>query len=432
MAWEKVGSNSHEYDPNWDGDGAVMAWKAGAKLSLMEYSQASSGGRRYPSYGTGNANNTWFPATIVDANGKEIPWVDRDDRPITTVPERNLPVEGQKLWMPLGIGMTSPYETCGPLMVRDLRERIMSGEFKLPFYADMTQMPDYERRAIFGLMVGNEGKTAVPIYKTLKDAGFDPAEDMLMVNVLHPQYAGANEEPFWDVKLPGVNGPNMRDTAFGGYGGLVCDWDLRSSLEGLYAAGSEICGVGGASFSASTGRYAGRTAATWALSKEPAAPSEEQIAREKKRIYKYVQTETGYGWKEVQLGLCRVMQDYCGDYKNDDVLEMGLWWLDSIRHGELDKTAAANPHELGRTLGAETRLDVCEIILRHCLARKSSAKMLNFERLDYPEQSSEKFAMYLRDGEIQTEPIPEDFYAPEGTYREMYVKHACLEGSADV
>ena len=50
MAWEKVGSNAHEYDPNWDGDGNVMAWKAGAKLSLMEYSMASSGGRRYPSW----------------------------------------------------------------------------------------------------------------------------------------------------------------------------------------------------------------------------------------------------------------------------------------------------------------------------------------------------------------------------------------------
>jgi succinate dehydrogenase/fumarate reductase flavoprotein subunit len=29
MAWEKVGSNAHEYDPNWDGDGNVMAWRAG-------------------------------------------------------------------------------------------------------------------------------------------------------------------------------------------------------------------------------------------------------------------------------------------------------------------------------------------------------------------------------------------------------------------
>jgi succinate dehydrogenase/fumarate reductase flavoprotein subunit len=72
-------------------------------------------------------------------------------------------------------------------------------------------------------------------------------------------------------------------------------------------------------------------------------PDEDQIAAEKKRIYSYVQGDRGYGWKEVQLGLCRVMQDYCGDYKNKEVLEMGLWWLKSIRENELKKTVAANP-----------------------------------------------------------------------------------------
>jgi succinate dehydrogenase/fumarate reductase flavoprotein subunit len=427
MAWEKVGSNAHEYDPNWDGDGDVMAWKAGAKLSLMEYSQASSGGRRYPSYGTGNANNTWFPCTIVDSNGKEIPWVDRDNKPVKTVPERNLPVDGQRLWLPLGIGMKSPYETCGPLMVSDLEERIMKGEYKLPFYADMTDMPDYERRAIFGLMVGNEGKTAVPILKTLRDAGFNPEVDMLMVNVLHPKYAGANEEPFWDVKLTGINGPNMRDTAFGGYGGLVVNWDMRTSLEGLYAAGAQVSGVGGASFSAATGRYSGRTAATWAKGQRNIAPNEAQISAEKNRIYSFVRGDTGYGWKEVQLGLCRVMQDYCGDYKNREVMEMGLWWLNSIRENELHSTVAANPHELGRTLGAEVRLSVCEIILQHCLARKSSTKALNFERLDYPEHKEERFALCQKDGKIISEDIPDDIYTREGTYSECYQKHGCLE-----
>lgn len=98
-AWEKVGSNAHEYDPNWDGDGNVMAWKAGAKLSLMEYTMPSSGGRRYPSYGTGNANNTWFPCTIVDSDGKEIPWVNRDNVKLKTVEERSLPAEGQDMCM---------------------------------------------------------------------------------------------------------------------------------------------------------------------------------------------------------------------------------------------------------------------------------------------------------------------------------------------
>jgi succinate dehydrogenase/fumarate reductase flavoprotein subunit len=219
----------------------------------------------------------------------------------------------------------------------------------------------------------------------------------------------------------------MRDTAFGGYGGIVVDWDMRSSLDGLYAAGSQIAGVGGASFSAATGRYSGRTAAVWASGQRLTSPDESQIAAEKARIYSYVKADKGYGWKEVQLGLCRVMQDYCGDYKNKEVLEMGMWWLNSIRENELGRTVAANPHELGRTLGAEVRLEVCNIILQHCLARKSSTDSLHFERLDYPEKKEERFALYQKDGGVISEEIPDDFYTREGTYRECYEKHGCLE-----
>jgi len=421
-AWEKVGSNSHEYDPNWDGDGDVMAWRAGAKLSLMEFTMGSSGGSRYPSYGTGNANNTWFPCTIIDSEGKEIPWVDRDGVEIKTVEERSMPVKGQKMWF-----HGRNYETAGPTMIPDLEKRIMDGEFKLPFFADMTEMPDYERRAIFGLMLGNEGKTSITVIKALRDAGFDPEQDMLMTNVLHPTFAGTVYHPWWDVKIPGVGGSNVRDTAFSGYGGIVVDWDMRSSLEGLYAAGCQIAGASGASTSASTGRYSGRTATKWSKTVQLIAPDEDQIEAEKKRIYYFVQRDEGYGWKEVQLGQCRVMQDYCGDYKSKEVLDMGLWWLESIRQNELKHTVAANPHELARTIGAEVRISACEIIIQHCLARKSSSKLLNFDRLDYPDYKEERFALYQKNGIIEFEGIPDDFYEREGSYSECYNKHGCLE-----
>ena len=46
----------------------------------------------------------------------------------------------------------------------NVNKLIKSGELTLPLYADLTSMPEDERRAIFGLMVGNEGRTRVPIY----------------------------------------------------------------------------------------------------------------------------------------------------------------------------------------------------------------------------------------------------------------------------
>ena len=48
-------------------------------------------------------------------------------------------------------------------MIPDLPERIKKGEFKLPLYADLPGMPPHERRAIWGLMIGNEGKTRIRI-----------------------------------------------------------------------------------------------------------------------------------------------------------------------------------------------------------------------------------------------------------------------------
>jgi len=88
------------YDPNCVGDGHVMAWAAGAAITMMEKSRPDSGGFDWPDYGVGNASNTWFACTIVDANGKEVPWVDKDGRELGTVSERYRPAPGQRFLLP--------------------------------------------------------------------------------------------------------------------------------------------------------------------------------------------------------------------------------------------------------------------------------------------------------------------------------------------
>jgi len=165
---ELVGSNAAHDDPNCAGDGAAMAWKAGAEFTLMERTMPSSGGFRYPAYGTGNAHNTWYPCTIVDANGKEVPWVDRDGKVLKTLSEKLRPAPGQRLFLHGYIA--DNYELIGPSLIPDLGERIMKSEFVLPFYADLPSMPEHERRALFGLMVGSEGKTRIPIYENYTKA----------------------------------------------------------------------------------------------------------------------------------------------------------------------------------------------------------------------------------------------------------------------
>ncbi|NLT13101.1 MAG: FAD-dependent oxidoreductase [Clostridiales bacterium] len=427
FATDLVGSNANHDDPNSAGDGDVMAWRAGAKLMMLEKSHSSSAGRRYPAYGTGNCDNTWRPCSIVDATGKEIPWQDRDGNILTNVEDRMKPAPGQRFM--LGGGKHIPYDLRGPSLIDDLESRIRSGEYKLPFFADLSNLPDYERRAVFGLMLGNEGKTRVPILETLQNAGFDPEKDMLQANVLSPEYTGA-DLTWWDVKAPGIGGPNIRDTAFMGGGGIVVDWSLKSTLDGLYAAGNQIAGVSGAASAASTGRYAGRNAAVYARSQMLVQPSQAQIQAEKKRVYAYVQREKGYGWKEVQLGLCRIMQDYCGDYRTKEIMEMGLWWFNSIRENELASTFAANPHDLGKALEVETRLTICEIILHLCLAREASSPRLGLNRLDYPDNGDRCgyfIAVSLRNEQAAIEKIPYYYWRSEESFRSCYKRYCCKE-----
>jgi succinate dehydrogenase/fumarate reductase flavoprotein subunit len=425
FATDLVGSNAHHDDPNSAGDGDVIAWRAGAQLTLMLKSHSSSGGHRYPAYGTGNMDNTWRPASIVDATGKEVPYVDRDGNILTNPDDRMKPTPGQD-YMSAG-GSQVPYGIRSPTLIYDLADRIRSGEYKLPFYADLTNLSDHERRAIFGLMLGNEGKTRVPILETLRNAGFDPAKDMLQANVLSPEYMGT-DQPWWDVKTPGVGGPNIRDTAFMGGGGLVVDWSLKSTLDGLYAAGNQIWGVSGASTAAATGRYAGRNAAVYAKSAQSLTPAEAQITAEKERVYAFVENEEGYGWKEVQLGLCRIMQDYCGDYRSKEVMELGLWWLNSIRENELASTAAANPHDLGKILDCDFRLTVGELMLRESLAFEASSPRLGLNRLDCPEDGDNRgyyVALTLKDGEPVVEHLPYFYWRNEDPIAECYKKHNC-------
>ncbi len=409
---ELSGAASAHLDPNNAGDGHAMAWRAGAEFTLMEKSHPSVGGFGYPAYGVGSGHNTWFACSIVDANGKEVPWVDRDGRVLKTVSERYRPAPGQKFFV-LNPG-PSPYEVRHPFLVRDLRERIIKGEFVLPLYADLPGMPEHERRAIFGLMVGNEGKTRIPIYETYTQAGFDPDKDMLQA----PGFGGRGSGP-----------PQWRELRGGT---LVVDWDLRTNLEGLYAAG-HIGGTGGAAGSSTTGRYAGRKAAAYArVAREPVA-NRNQIREEKARIYALVSPGGSVGWKELHAGVARIMQDYCGAYKSEATLKAGLNWLNSIRESEAANASVRNPHELVRSLECLSRITVGEMVMQACLARKASSRFLDFKRLDYPTVDPPEWHKFvtirLKDGEVEVGELPFNYWllpphAP--TYQENYERHCDL------
>ena len=153
-----------------------------------------------------------------------------------------------------------------------------------------------------------------------------------------------------------------------GAGGVVFDWDLKSTLEGLYVAGTQ--GVrADHSQAAATGRYAGRNAAEYARAAKAPAVDQKQLEAEKARVYAPVQRKGEIGWKELKAGLTRVMQDYCGEYKNEGTLKLGLDWLKSISESEAISVYARNPHELARTVECLTHITLGEMLLHAALAR---------------------------------------------------------------
>jgi succinate dehydrogenase/fumarate reductase flavoprotein subunit len=415
-------------EPNGTGEGTAMAWQAGAELTMMERSAGAhmwTGGFGYPWYGVGNASNTWFACNIVDADGKQIPWVNRDGKVVETVSERYRPAPGQKYFFPY---LCFKYEGMGALLIRDLPKLIADGKYKLPLYADLPSMPEHERRAIWGLMIGNEGRTRIPIYETYSKAGFDPDKDMLQATVMLPEKYTPG--PWW----PSMGPPQWRDMGFCAGGGIVFDWDLKSTLDGLYVAGQQTHAGGDHATSATTGRYAGRHAAVYAKEAPEPHIQRKQIDEEKARVYAPIKRKDGMGWNEVKAGLCRIMQDYCGEYKSEPLLKMGLKWFESAREQEAANMYARNPHELVHCIECLTHIEVGEIVMHACLNRKASCAALDFKRIDYPEMDPPEWrkliTMKLNNGNIEVGERPVDYwlqppYAP--TYKENYEKHCALK-----
>ena len=421
---EYTGLHSHE--PNLcAGDGHAMAWNVGAEFTMMEKSRserARSFG--YPAYGTGNSGNTWHACTMIDAKGKEIPWVDRDGNVLTTVSQRYRPAPGQKFTVQGGgLSGDNPYKfkSPKPIYSRDVfsgRESgmrfddlIEKGDITLPLYADLPSMSEHERRAIFGLMVGQEGKTWI-LYRNLTQAGFDPEKDMLQ------GYQGM---------LSRVTG--WRTAGFNS-GGLVVDWDLKTNLPGLYAAGQQIYGSENHGNAAMTGRWAGAKAADYALKAGESMIDRGQVEKEKMRVYAPIKRKEGMEWKELNAGICRVMQEWCGEKKSEELLKTGLTWLKEIREGEATTVYARNPHELMRVLECFSILTVGEMIMHASLARKASSKWLNLYRTDYPEVDppdwNKLIATRLENGEIKFHELTRNYYLQSpnaSTLKENYELH---------
>jgi succinate dehydrogenase/fumarate reductase flavoprotein subunit len=363
------------------GDGTVMAWNAGAELTMMEATgilRIATGLKHKWYSGAGDASYENVP--IVDASGKRLPY----------------PIQG---WEDAGAMVPRPE------VEQAIREGVMKGEYTLPFYGDFPSMPEVERDATWKLMLGEESTTKI-IIDTFNEAGYDESRDLLQSY----KFIEGNSLPQW------------REAGYGG--GLLVDWNLKTTLDGLYAAGTQMFSPEDHSFAAATGRYAGRKAAAYSRQAGDSKVSREQVDREKDRVYAPVRRSSGIEWKELHAGIARVMQYYDSEFKTGSLLNMGLNALNKIEKESVSMLFALDPHKLMRSLEDVSLLTYAKIIIQAQLARKASSMMLGLQRIDYPAMDPPEWHKFLtikqENGKVKNGELPIGFW---GNMKEQYEAH---------
>lgn len=391
------------------GSGHAMGARIGMEFTMMEKSvkgEFSAAGRSFPPYGAGNNHNTWYAATMVDARGVEIPYLDRDGNILETVSQRYYPVEGQKFFLKGGVIDEPKYEYRGPETMPF--DQLMERGYQLPFYADLSKMPEMERKVIWGMMVGEEGKTKIPILQNYTERGFDPAK-----HALQSYGTGWQSAAFL----------TQERQLFGAPGGIMHDWDLKTNIDGIYAAGDQLFASDCCGYACATGHYAGRKAADYAGTVDYIAPVQADIDAEMTRLYKPLEKEDGMGWRELNMAISKAMQNYCGGVKCAELLKEGLDLLTSYEQEKVPQLCAVTPHDLMRTHEVLDILEVCKLILGACLMRESSCAPLCFERSDFPALDPEKdrhfITIRMENGKPVKGIIPHDYF---GNLKEEYEK----------
>ncbi|MDR0310209.1 MAG: FAD-dependent oxidoreductase [Acidobacteriota bacterium] len=346
------GGYSNMHSRAISGDGTTMAWKAGAALTKMESSNVLqiATGLKHKWY-TGGGDASYENVPIVDANGRRLPY----------------PIQG---WEDAGAMLPSPE------VEAKIREGILKGEYELPFYGDFPAMPEVERRATWNLMLAEEATTRIFI-NTMKQGGFDINRDLLQSYKF----------------IEGQSLPQWRDAGYGG--GLVVDWNLQTTVEGLYAAGTQTFSPEDHSYAAATGRYAGRKAAAYIRETGDPQIHRDQVEREKNRVFAPTKRGSGIEWKELHSGITRAMQYYVSEFKTERLLKMGLDELERLEAESVPRLFAHDPHKLMRTIEDLSMLENAKIIIHASRARKASSTPLNFKRIDFPENDPAEWQKFL-------------------------------------
>jgi succinate dehydrogenase/fumarate reductase flavoprotein subunit len=168
--------------------------------------------------------------------------------------------------------------------------------------------------------------------------------------------------------------------------GVWVNEKAETTVAGLYAAGDMAAVPHNYMLGAFTyGWFAGENAAEYVAGREFSALDQQQIAREKQRVYAPLLRADGLPPAQVEYKLRRFVNDYLQPPKVTRKMELALDRFAQIE-SDIAQLKAANPHELMRAMEVTVIHDCAEMAARASLFRKESRWGLYHYRVDYPER----------------------------------------------
>jgi succinate dehydrogenase/fumarate reductase flavoprotein subunit len=168
------------------------------------------------------------------------------------------------------------------------------------------------------------------------------------------------------------------------------------------------------------------------LKTDAVEPDAAQIAKEKARVFAAVNNPGGdIGWKEFNYAVARIVQDYCGEYKTEHTLDMGISRLRDLLETEGERMYASNPHELARVVESLSQAELGIAYMEVAKTRKKNVERLGFHRNDVAEyeESGNWNPVHQEDGKVTSRFLSVNYhlqepYAP--TLEENYQRYAEL------
>jgi succinate dehydrogenase/fumarate reductase flavoprotein subunit len=133
---------------------------------------------------------------------------------------------------------------------------------------------------------------------------------------------------------------------------------------------------------------------------------------------------SGIEWKELNVGINKVMQYYVSEFRTERLFNMALQALDKIEKEHVPNLYAMDPHKLMRSLEDVSILNVARIMVTAMKNHKSSNQRLNLMRIDYPQLDRPEDYKFSTIKQVNGKPVfgslPMVFW---GNMKEQYEAH---------